>query len=184
MKKIKSIVVITIILTTFIFVSCNKTTKTLEKEKTLIEKENELLKRENNLLKKEQEIDKKLTSNNETQQTSKLSFLKDFNEKYPYDVKLLENPTLKKRLKKMIGSRYDFLKSIWEVEVPIEIKDGIFFSNAMQAHSGGNPGATIVVDLKTDVLYVGIKENDDIKIYSEDGSKSPQCLVDWSNGDY
>ncbi len=115
------------------------------------------------------------------QETNILGFLKNSNGKYPSEVNLLENPTLKKRLRKMIGNRYDFVVSIWEVEVPIEIKDGIFFSHAMQAHSGGNPGATITVDLTKDVLYVGIKENDELKIYSEDGSKSPQCLVDWSN---
>ncbi|OFY97069.1 MAG: hypothetical protein A2309_00530 [Bacteroidetes bacterium RIFOXYB2_FULL_35_7] len=100
--------------------------------------------------------------------------------KYPDDVNLLDHPVIKKRLKKMIGKQYDYLKKIWEEEAPIEINNGLFYAYAMQAHSGGDPGAIIMADIKKNILYVGIRKNQNINIYSENRSKAPQRLLDWS----
>lgn len=111
---------------------------------------------------------------------NELAFLAEWNGKYPYDVKLLDNAILKKRLMKMLGAKYKFLKSIWDVETPIEINNNLFYAWAMQTHSGGDPGAVIMADLEKNVLYVGIRENAHVKIYSEDGSQAPQKLLDWS----
>lgn len=41
----------------------------------------------------------------------------------------------------MLGSQYDFMQIIWEVETPIEITNGLFYAWGMQAHSGGDPEA-------------------------------------------
>ncbi|HMG68561.1 MAG TPA: hypothetical protein VK588_12775 [Chitinophagaceae bacterium] len=112
--------------------------------------------------------------------SNELSFLSQLNGKYPYEVKLLDNAVLKRRLKKMLGARFEFLKSIWQTETPIEISNNLFYAWAMQAHSGGDPGAVLMADLAKNVLYAGIKENGHTKIYSEDGSKAPQKLQDWS----
>jgi hypothetical protein len=56
----------------------------------------------------------------------------------------------------------------------------MMYTWAMQAHSGGDPGAVIMADLNKDVLYVGIRENGEGKLYSEDGSEAPQRLKDWA----
>ena len=111
---------------------------------------------------------------------NELSFLADLNGQYPYQVKLLNNPVLKRRLTKMLGSRFQFLKSIWNVETPIEINNNLFYAWAMQTHSGGDPSAVIMADLSKNVLYVGIRENGKTKIYSEDRTEAPQKLKDWS----
>lgn len=121
---------------------------------------------------------------NKKQKTEELTFLNKLNGIYPYEVKLLDNPILKKRLMNMIGNDYAYIKSIWETQTPIKIEDGIFFSQAMQAHSGGNPSASIVVDLNNDVIYVGIRRNGKVEFYSEDGSKSPKNLSAWGNDYY
>lgn len=177
-------------LTVFSFSSCNQTKKSDDKDKTLIEKENELLKKENKLLKKEQELNQ-IAANQTNHQTTKqqtdnpdsenIDFLNKLNKKYPYEIKLLENPIIKKRLKKMLGSQYEYMKSIWEVEAPIEISNGLFYAWGMQAHSGGNPGAVLMADISKNVLYVGIRKDEQAKIYSEDGSNAPQRLQDWAN---
>lgn len=109
-----------------------------------------------------------------------LAFLKKYNGKYPNDVKLLENPIIKKRLIKLIGKQYDYLKEIWEVETPIEIKDGYFYTSAMQTQSGGDPGAVIMADFKKNVLFVGIRKYQNVRVYSEDRSKAPKRMLDWS----
>lgn len=170
---------------TTMFLGCNKlSNKHDNKEKTLIEKENELLKKENELLKKEQELNQKIvqqTANlqqSENAATESLDFLTKVNGKYPYEVKLLDNPILKKRLKKMLGSQYDFMKSIWQVQIPMIIEDTFFYSWAMQAHTGGDISAALMADIKNNVLYVIIRNDELEKFYSENGSILPKRLQD------
>ena len=110
-----------------------------------------------------------------------LDFLTKLNGKYPYEVKLLDNPILKKRLKRMLGSQYNFMKSIWQVEIPITVKDGFFYVWAMQAHSGGDPSADLMADIENNVLYVIIKKDGHKKLYSEDGSNLPEPLQEWAD---
>lgn len=126
------------------------------------------------ILKKEKEIASKTIS-------KELSFLNAFDKKYPYEIKLLDKPVIKRRLEEMLGPQYAFVKSIWEVETPISITNGMFYAWGMKAHSGGDPGAVLMADLNKNVLYVGIRKNKDEKFYSEDGSKVPQKLQDWAD---
>ena len=81
----------------------------------------------------------------------------------------------------MLGPQYAFVKSIWEVETPIAITNGIFYAWGMKAHSGGDPGAVLMADLNKNVLYVGIRKNKDEKFYSEDGSMVPQKMQEWAD---
>jgi hypothetical protein len=116
------------------------------------------------------------------QKRKDLGALRDFKGKYPYEIKLFEHANLRFRLKALLGDeRYAFIKRLRQVESPIEIEDGLLYSWAMQAHSGGNPSAVILFDFNTDILYVGIRKNNVSTVYSEDGSKAPQKLVDWTN---
>ncbi len=107
-----------------------------------------------------------------------LTFLIDLNGHYPHDVKLFNNPVIKTRLKRMLGAQYNYLKSIWEVEIPIKIENGLMYTWAMQAHSGGDPSAALVADINKNVLYVRIRKDKKDKIYSEDGSIPPKKLND------
>ena len=129
---------------------------------------------------RQKEILKTDTIKNETV-SGELLFLKKFEGKYPYEVKMLDHPVLKKRLQKLLGSEYDFLKSIWQVEAPIEINNGMFYAWAMEAHSGGDPGAVIMADINQNVLYVGIRKDKEEKFYSENGGKVPGKMQQWAD---
>tara|TARA_R110002049_G_scaffold40270_2_gene122855 strand:+ start:687 stop:1301 length:615 start_codon:yes stop_codon:yes gene_type:complete len=122
--------------------------------------------------------DKQTTTNTIS---NELSFLNAFDKKYPYEIKLLDKPVIKRRLEEMLGPQYAFVKSIWEVETPIAITNGIFYAWGMKAHSGGDPGAVLMADLNKNVLYVGIRKNKDEKFYSEDGSMVPQKMQEWAD---
>ena len=114
-----------------------------------------------------------------------LSVLQSFKRKYPSEINLLKNPGLKSRLKALLGTElYAFVKRIRQVESPIEMEDGLFYSWAMQMHSGGDPSAVIMVDFEKDVVYVGIRRDKKSTIYSEDGGEAPQKLIDWTNEPY
>jgi hypothetical protein len=107
-----------------------------------------------------------------------LEFLRDDADKYPADVKLLENPVFSKRLKALTGDRYQFLKETWAVEVPIEVKDDVFAAKACMAHNCGSTNFIVVVNLASDKMYAGIREDDKVKLYGED-ENHPAALKDW-----
>jgi hypothetical protein len=185
--------VLTVLLAIVALASCRPASSAGEKKVEIINKENEFEKKdfsagtENELLKQEQELNQKYIKQATLQQSPRdtvkdnLDFLKKFSGKYPNEVKLLDNTVLKKRLKKLLGPQYDYLKSIWEVETAIEVEYGLFYAWGMKAHSGGDPGAVIMADIVTNVLYVGIRKDQNEKIYSEDDSEIPQRLKDWAN---
>jgi len=108
-----------------------------------------------------------------------LDFLIDYKGKYPYNVKLLENPALIKRMKKLLReSRFNFLKETWAVESPIEIENNIFTAEACEQHNCGATDFIIVYDFESDLLYIGIKEEYITRIYSESGETCQQ-IIDW-----
>lgn len=169
-----------ILITTLTLISCNQTSK--DNETALIEKENKLLKKENELLKKEQELNQKSANTTDDNSTlNSLDFLKKLDGKYPYEVKLFHNSILVKRLKKLLGnSRYTFLKETWAVETPMEFANNIFVASACQQHNCGSTNFIIVVDFSNNTIYAGIREEDNVKTYSEDGSYS-QKINEWVN---
>ncbi|MCC7401882.1 MAG: hypothetical protein IT214_10410 [Chitinophagaceae bacterium] len=118
----------------------------------------------------------------DTTEKSGLGYLKNYAGKYPYDVKLFDNPELTGRLKKLLGNRYQFFKDTWDVETPIEIKNNIFKASACEAHNCDATNFIIFVDLSTNTLYAGIKEEGQIKKYAERGSDLKE-LDDWASKD-
>ncbi|WP_231459220.1 hypothetical protein [Pedobacter sp. Leaf132] len=103
---------------------------------------------------------------------NELDYMKNYNGLYPNKVKLLGNNLLTKRLKNLIKDRYSFLVKTWAVETPIEIKNSMFSAWGCQQHNCSNTNFIIVVDFKKNVVYVGIREEENVKIYSEDGSSN------------
>jgi hypothetical protein len=90
--------------------------------------------------------------------------------KYPYEVKLLENPELKARLTKLLGSNWPDMKANWNVETPIEIDGNIFKASACQAHNCGANNYVMFVDLGSDNINVyHIEEDKGAKTYFEKG---------------
>ena len=58
--------------------------------------------------------------------------------RYPFDVKLLTNKTLKDRMIKLMGlQRYKTLVEYFQVETPVEFFDGAYVAFACQAHNCG-----------------------------------------------
>jgi hypothetical protein len=124
----------------------------------------------------------KLQSQQTTKPQGNLNFFKPFNGKYPHDVRLFNNATLKIRLQKLLGTEFSYLvKSIFQVETPVKIENNLVYVWGMQEHSGGDPSATILADIPKNILYVKIVKNKQTKIYAEDGSKTiPKDLDDWA----
>ncbi len=110
-----------------------------------------------------------------------LSYLKNFNGRYPAEVKLLDSSALANRLQHLVGSRYAFLKNTWAVETPVTVAGGQFVAAGCQQHNCAGTNFIIVVDFSKDVLYAGIREEGAVKTYSEDGSTNNE-IEKWAAG--
>ncbi len=177
MKYINLKILIIIMYISLIFISCKETNNTNDIEETTLKKENELLRKENELLRKEQELNQKIvieeSQAKQSERTDNLNFLKTLNGKYPNDVKLLENSSLTQRLKILIGNeRYNFLIENWATEIPMFFSNNIFIAEGCQAHNCSSTNFIIVYDFSKDIMYAGIREEENIQTFSEDGSNS------------
>jgi hypothetical protein len=112
-----------------------------------------------------------------------LEFLISTNGVYPKDMNLLQDSILRKRLKNLIGTRYNFLISNWDVENPIEVKNNIFVAFGCQSHNCDSTNFIIIIDFSKNILYCGVRENNNVKSFSEDGS-STQKLNDFVSGNF
>jgi hypothetical protein len=152
MRSISLVILVTIFASSFVLVCPGQTNQQGHKEKGITQKSD----------------------------STTFKFLKKYDKKYPYEVKLLDNSILKQRLKTLLGNRYSFLKSKWAVEIPIEIKDNIFIAYACETHNCDATNFMIIVDINRNIVYAGIREERKAVTYSEDNSKGPVQLQDWA----
>ena len=111
----------------------------------------------------------------------KFEFLRQYNGQYAYKVKLLENKKVKQALIALIGlSRYEFVKSNYGVENPIEVKDDVFTSYACQQHNCSDTNFIIVINILDSSVYAGIRENGKVTLYPADTTGIPQ-ITNWLN---
>ncbi|TFV94719.1 hypothetical protein E4S40_11970 [Algoriphagus kandeliae] len=160
--------------------ACSEKDGLLKTNKNLIEKENQVFIKEIEKLEGRELLNQE-SNPSENIVVDSLQFLKDLNEKYPYDVKLFENSAFTERLKNLLGpERFTFLIETWAVEMPIEYDNELFIAQACQKNNCDTTNFIILYDTSKMIMHVGIRENDEAKIYSEEGD-APQLLKDWAN---
>ena len=99
-----------------------------------------------------------------------LAYLKNYDKKYSYEVKLFSKPQFTNRIKALTGARYALIKKYWNVESPIEITAGNFIAFACQQHNCSSTNFMIIYNFDNDKMYVGIREEEKVKTYSENGT--------------
>lgn len=90
----------------------------------------------------------------ETPKPSIIATLKKSAGKYPYEIKLLENPELKARLKKLLGKDFQSMKENWNVETPIEVSGKVLKTSGCEQHNCGDNMYVMFVDLEKDNINV------------------------------
>lgn len=169
-------------LTIFQLTSCNQNNPD-EEEKKILQNQNDLLKKENEQLKKDLASNQRNFNegNIESPNTTNVDFLKEFNGKYPYEVDLLNNKIINKRLKSLIGDKFRFLKKTWAVENPMEIRNNIFVASACEAHNCNMTNFILVIDMLKNIMYVGIRKEGQVSTYAESGNNFPEQIQLWSS---
>lgn len=122
---------------------------------------------------------KNLQTDNST--SNNLDFLNKLNGSYTGALWTQNNIAFTKRLKKLLGNKYETLRDICCVENPIEITNNIFSASTCESHNCGSTNFIIVADLAQNVLYVGIRKDGQTRTFSENGNYSEK-LNEWENG--
>jgi len=103
-----------------------------------------------------------------------------FNGKYALEVKLLQQHPLKNRLKAILGEEEKDFMLRYKVTPPIEVESGILFNEGCKPHDCTVEEAAIAIDMRKDVIYVGIARNKGVKLFGERGDSAyPEKLLKW-----
>ena len=103
-----------------------------------------------------------------------------FNGKYAFDVKLLQQHPLKSRIKHLLGEDEKEFMLRYKVTPPIEVESGILFNEGCKPHDCTVEEAAIAIDMRKDVIYIGIARNKAVKLYGERGDSAyPEKLLQW-----
>jgi hypothetical protein len=103
-----------------------------------------------------------------------------FNGKYALDVHLLSKSPLAGRLRQLLGAELAEFSKRYKVMPPIEVENGILFNEGCKPHDCSVEEAAIAIDMKRDVIYIGIARNKSVKLYGEkEDSAYPEKLLKW-----
>lgn len=112
--------------------------------------------------------------------SNNLGYLRKFSGKLMHDTDLFTKASFRNRLKKILKAKIKFVESNTNVDTPIEINNNVFIAWGCKQHYCDSNNFIIVVDFKKNVVYCGIRENNVVKIYSEDGSNNLE-ISKWAN---
>lgn len=96
------------------------------------------------------------------------SYFKQHIGQYVSEFDMFNDQRVKSRLQKMMGaSNFELLKKIYEVEVPIEYHNGMFWAKGFMAHQCCDPITVWAYDTYTNSFYVWILKDDKEYWWSE-----------------
>jgi hypothetical protein len=111
-------------------------------------------------------------TNTSTAKSTSLSYMKNYNDKYPFEVKLIEKKgAFRTRLQKLMGKeKFQDLEDFFNVESPITIKNNVMIAYGCMQHNCDGFYFKIFYDFNKDIINVGIKEGEKpIEVLGEKG---------------
>lgn len=97
---------------------------------------------------------------------------------YPSEL-FRKEPALKQRLRKLLGTRYQFFFNRLQTEMPIENDGGVLIVQGCAAHQCTIEVSILAIELDADKLHVAIKSSEfrnTYKLWNEGGSDVPNAL--------
>jgi hypothetical protein len=106
---------------------------------------------------------------------SALDALRGYVGSYPRDVGLFAQPSLQPRLRALLGDRLPVFVENMGVQGPFSEQGGLLYVTGNKPHSGGDEAAALVIDPKTDAVFVWLLHGGKVEEYPEPG-KRPSAL--------
>jgi hypothetical protein len=98
--------------------------------------------------------------------------------RYPSEL-FRKEPALKTRLRKLLGTRYQFFFNRLQTEMPIENDGGVLIVQGCAAHQCTIEVSILAIELTADKLHVAIKSSEfrnTYKLWNEGDSEVPNAL--------
>lgn len=98
-------------------------------------------------------------------------------------LKLLNNPVIKSRLKKLLGKKnYEAFLESFETVTPIERKGSFLFSSGCMIHACSKVESAIAIDLANKTIHASLyRLGEKTKHFNENKRKTPKVIKDWAN---
>jgi hypothetical protein len=92
---------------------------------------------------------------------------------------LLKEP-LKSRIKALLDAENAAFTERFDVTPPIELENDVLYNQGCRRHYCGADEAALAIDMRRDVIYVGIAVNGVVKLFGErSDSAFPEKLRRW-----
>lgn len=99
-----------------------------------------------------------------------------------YPVKLMKVPSVKARLKTLLGKKYSTFDLYIAVQAPTKQVGDFLIASGCLPHACTISQSAFAIDLKNKRIHAVIYEKDKLpKYYNEDKAATPQVLIDWVN---
>lgn len=103
-----------------------------------------------------------------------------FEGRYAYDVHLINLEPLHARLQHLLGTRAETFTERYQVMPPIDVDNQVLFNEGCMPHNCLQDEAALAIDMRRDIVYVGIAENKQVSLYGENGDTVyPARLLAW-----
>ncbi|PUZ21661.1 hypothetical protein DCC81_24025 [Chitinophaga parva] len=103
-----------------------------------------------------------------------------FEGRYAYDVHLINQEPLHARLQRLLGTRAETFTERYQVMPPIDIDNQVLFNEGCMPHNCLQDEAALAIDMRRDIVYVGIADNKRVSLYGENGDTIyPARLLAW-----
>ncbi len=88
---------------------------------------------------------------------------------------LLSNPVIRRRLQNLLGrERWAFMYGHWNLGAPHELTNDVLVATGCMSHFCPDTNFIIAIDITKNRIYVGVRDRNRVKFYSEDNNQSPE----------
>jgi hypothetical protein len=103
-----------------------------------------------------------------------------FEGKYVTESGMLEKEPLKSRIRALLETDSSAFAERFDVTPPVELENDILYNQGCRRHFCGGDEAALAIDMRRDVIYIGIAINGAVKLFSErNDSAFPEKLLRW-----
>lgn len=113
-----------------------------------------------------------------------LQSLRNMDGQFATEVGLLENPSVKTQLIKLIGRKeYSIMKRNWNIETPIKVIGPSVIAQGCKRHDCNNTSYIVVINTKSGIVDIGYKPSEGYKRLAVSGKKDvntiPPAIEEW-----
>lgn len=103
-----------------------------------------------------------------------------FEGKYINETGMLRKEPLRSRIKALLNAESQAFAERFDVTPPVELEDDILYNQGCRRHFCGSDEAAFAIDMRRDIIYVGIAQKGEVKLLSEKNDPAfPEKLLRW-----